>query len=77
VPLEIWVGSGIRDPEKLIPDLLIRDPGYTTLNLVGLCHEIKSFVLFSGGSHLSEREPLDQKPNIQFTDSTVLSHLQL
>jgi hypothetical protein len=38
---------------------------------------MKSFFLVSGGSHLSEREPLDQKPNIQFTDSTVLSHLQL
>jgi len=31
---------------------------------------------FQGGAHLSG-DALDQKPNIQFSDATVLSHLQL
>ena len=38
--------------------------------------------IFPGGAHIGHTETLDQKPNInngqlQFTDSSVLNHLQL
>ena len=44
--------------------------------------EQKYNFLFLGGAHIGHSETLDQKPNInngqlQFTDSSVLNHLQL
>ena len=41
-----------------------------------------NYKIFSGGAHIGHTETLDQKPNInngqlQFTDSSVLNHLQL